>query len=62
MEKQMMRVGTEYIDTKSKLNARDGFDLLFGARHEFVYLPNDHSWQRLNSTWMGALGHLMNDN
>ncbi len=62
MEKQFMRVGTDDLETKSKLNARDGYDLLFGARHEFVYLPDYWPWQRVNGTWTGALGHLMNDN
>ena len=62
MEKQLIRVGTEDMEIKSKLNPRDGFNLLFGARHEFVYLANFHPWQHVNGTWTGALGHLMNDN
>ncbi len=62
MGKNMMRVGNFNLETKSKLNARDGFNLLFGARHEFVYLPDYLPWQRVNGTWMGALGHLINDN
>ncbi len=62
MEKQLMRVGTYELETKSKLHALDGFNLLFGARHEFVYLPNYLPWQRVNGTWRGVLGHLMNDN
>ena len=62
MEKQTMRVGSDDLETKSKLNPRDGFNLLFGARHEFVYLPDFDPWQHVNDTWMGAFGHLMNDN
>ena len=61
MAKQLLRVGTNKLIIKSQLNARDGFNLLFGARYEFVdldYLP----WQRVNGTWTGALGHLLNDN
>ncbi len=62
MEKQFLRVGTGDLKTKSKFNPRDGLNLLFGARHKFVYLADDLSWQHVNGTWMGALGHLMNDN
>ncbi len=62
MEKQIMRVGTDDLETKSTLNPRNGFNLLFGARYEFVYLPDYSPWQRVNGTWTGALGHLMNDN
>ncbi len=62
MEKQLMRVGTYDLETKSKLNARSISSLLLGARHEFVYLLDFDPWQRVNGTWMGALGHLLNDN
>ncbi len=62
MEKQLMRVGTEHLETKSKLNPRDGFNLLFGARYEFIYLADFWPWQPVNGTWVGALGHLLNDN
>ncbi len=62
MEKQLMRVGTDELIIKSQLNARDGFNLLFGAYYEFVYLPDYYPWQRVNVTWTGALSHLMNGN
>jgi uncharacterized protein with NRDE domain len=62
MEKQLMRVGTEYLNIKSKMNQRDGFNLLLGARHEFVYLTDYYPLQRVNGTWTGALSHLINDN
>jgi len=61
MEKKLMRVGAE-LETKSKLNARDISNLLFGARYEFVYLPDYSPWQRVNGIWNGALGHLLDDN
>jgi hypothetical protein len=61
MEKQLMRVGTD-LKIRSKLNPRDGINLLFGARHKFVYLADYDPWQLVNGTWRGALGHLMNDN
>jgi hypothetical protein len=57
-----MRVGTDKLNIKSQLNARDGFSLLFGARQKFVYLTTYDPWQCENGTWMGALGHLINDN
>jgi hypothetical protein len=56
MAKQFIRVGND------KLNVRTRLNLLFGARHEFVYLSDFLPWQRVNGTWTGALGHLMNDN
>jgi hypothetical protein len=62
MDKQFMRVGTSNLETKSQVNHRDGFNLLLGARHEFVYLADFYPWQRVNGTWTGAFGHLMNDN
>jgi hypothetical protein len=62
MEKQSMRVGTDKLIIKSQLNPRDEFNLLFGARYEFVYLPDYWPWQRVNGTWTGAAGHLINDN
>ncbi len=64
MEKQLMRVGTDInnVETYLKLRVRDKLHLLFGARHEFVYLPDYDPWQLVNGTWTGALGHLMNDN
>jgi hypothetical protein len=62
MEKKFMRIGTEKVFIKSELNPRDGFNLLLGARHEFVYLADFYPWQRVNGTWTGALGHLLNDN
>ena len=62
MEKQSMRVGTDILITKSQLDPRDGFYLLYGARYEFVYLPDYLPWQHVNGTWTGALGHLMDDN
>ncbi len=61
MEEQMMRVGTYDLETKSKLNPRDGFNLMLGAHHEFVYLPDFWPWQRVNGTWTGGLGYLLND-
>jgi hypothetical protein len=62
MEK-LMRVGTEKFKTIQKLDARDGHNLLFGARYKFVYLTDyNDPWQLMNGTWKGALGHLMNDN
>ncbi len=62
MEKQLMRVGTNKLSIKSQLDARDISYLLFGARREFVDLPDYWPWQHVNGTWTGALGHLMNDN
>jgi hypothetical protein len=62
MEKQLLRVGTEKLIIKSQLNARDKYNLLFGARHEFVNLVDYWPWKREDGTWEGALGHLMNDN
>ncbi len=62
MEGQLMRVGTYDLEIKSKLNPRNGLNLLFGARHEFVYLADFWPWQRVNGTWTGALGHLLDDN
>jgi hypothetical protein len=61
MNKQLMRVGTG-VENKLKSNSRDEFNLLFGARHEFVYLPDYIPWQRVNGTWTGAIRHLINDN
>ncbi len=62
MEKKLMRVGTDDLEIKSKLNTRDGFNLLFGARREFVYLTDFYPWRYVNGTWTGAFGHLLNDN
>jgi hypothetical protein len=62
MEKQLIRVGTNKLIIKSQLNPRDGFDLLFGAHHEFVPLTDFNPWQLVNGTWTGAFGHVMNDN
>ncbi len=58
----MIRVGTDKLNINSQLNPRDRFNLIFGARHEFVYLSDFNPWQRVNGTWKGALSHLMNDN
>ncbi len=64
MEKQLMRVGINVpvLNIKSQLDPRDVLNLLFGARHEFVYLPDFWPFQYMNGSGMGALGHLLNDN
>ena len=59
MHKELIRVGTSSFVNKSKLNQARAFDLLYGGFYEFIHLP--HYSHRVNSTWTGTLGLLMND-
>ena len=56
MNKELIRIGTNTLVNTSTLEAYEGFDLLFGGRHEFVYLSGDGQTgeQLENGTWTGS--------
>ncbi len=60
MQRELLRIGSPLFVNKSTLRATIGFDSLFDGYHEFVYIADYVPWQRVNGTWMGALGHIDN--
>jgi hypothetical protein len=63
MKRELIRIGTNQYVNESVLYQNGGFDALFNRDnyYEFVYVPNFGPWDRVNGTWQGALGYLMND-
>jgi len=59
MQRELIRIGSPLLANESKWRA--GFDALFDGYHEFVYIADYFPWQRVNGTWAGALGHILND-
>jgi len=62
MENALIRIGNDKLPNESELDKKVAFDLLFGGFHELVYTPDYLPLQFVNSSWMGALGHMMSDN
>jgi hypothetical protein len=61
MTSDRFRIGSPVFVNESHLHKSAGFDALFDRYHEFVYIPDFFPWQRVNGTWKGALGHLLED-
>jgi hypothetical protein len=63
MKNERIRIASDQFVNESQLNKIVGLDVLFAGSHDFVYIPHYFPWLlSSNGTWMGALGHLMNDN
>ncbi len=61
-QERLFHIGSPSFANESKLRSSDGFDALFNSRNsEFVYLPDFEPWLRVNGTWQGALGHILDD-
>jgi hypothetical protein len=61
MKNKLIRIGTSTFVNESTLDKRSAFHILFDGFQEFVYLSDYLPSQLENGTWIGALGHLMND-
>jgi hypothetical protein len=61
MHRELLRIGSPVFVNESILLKTMGFDALFHKYHEFVYIPDSEPWQRVNGTWRGQLGHILND-
>lgn len=61
MKREVLRLGSPLFVNESKLLPSAGFDALFDRYHEFVYISDYNPWQRVNGTWRGVLGHILND-
>jgi hypothetical protein len=61
MPSKVFRIGSPLAVNESELRTYNGFDLLFGGHHEFVYIADFDPWVRVNGTWQGALGYLLDD-
>ncbi len=62
MPRETFCIGSPLLANESKLVRTTGFDAIFNKNYEFVYISDFDPWQRVNGTWRGALGHLLNDN
>lgn len=61
MKRELIRVGSLHLANESTLNSASGFDVLFNGYHEFVYMADGNdAWARVNGTWLGGFGHLIN--
>lgn len=61
MRNEFIRVGTRKFVNESSLDELDALDLLLSGFHEFVYIPDYSPYLRVNGTWTGVFGHIMND-
>ncbi len=62
MHHERIRIGTPLsLINDTKLHKTAGFDALFDGYHEFVYIRDFDPWARVNGTWKGALGYLLDD-
>ena len=61
MPRELIRIGSPYLANESELRTTAGFEVLFGGYHEFVYIPDSDPWLKVNGTWRGALGHILDD-
>lgn len=61
MQSELFRLGTPELESETKVYETGGFDVVFDRRTKFVYTPDYLPWQRVNGTWRGVLGHILND-
>ncbi len=60
MNRTIFRIGNLQLVNESKLHETAGFNALFKQNYEFVYIADFDPWLRVNGTWQGALGHILN--